>query len=353
LNQQIELAAQIRLLNSTRNMPNASAKLTTPVLFCIFRRSGLVRETFERLRAARPTRLFVHADGPRPSREGEAEECAAARAVTDQIDWPCEVKRLYREENLGCGPAVSSALDWFFSEVEEGIILEDDCLPEPGFFDFAREMLGRYRTEERVMHVAGMGFEPAGLPPGADAFLSPMPFIWGWATWRRAWRRYRYELPLAEEREKVLRQECPTSQMRDYWRRKFAATADGEIRTWDYQWVYTLWQQGGWAVTPTRSLIRNIGFGAESTHTSAAVDGYAPLATGAKTADFTVDELFDRMTLAREIFDRLFEPMEPAPGIERFFWKPPWLRRTFLGIRRRLRDFARSNLSERSKEGSK
>jgi hypothetical protein len=312
----------------------------TPVLFLLFKRSHATSFTFRAIRNARPKRLYVHADGPRPSRQGEAEECAAARAVTEQIDWPCEVKRLYRDTNLGCGPAVSSALDWFFSEVEEGIILEDDCLPEPGFFDFAREMLGRYHAEERVMHVAGMGFEPAGLPPGADAFLSPMPFIWGWATWRRAWQHYRYELPPAEEREKVLRQECSTSQMRDYWRRKFAATADGEIRTWDYQWVYTLWQHGGWAVTPTRSMISNLGFGTESTHTSAAVDGYAPLAAGAKTADLTVEEQLDRTTLAQEIFARLFKPTEPTPGVERFFRNPPWLWKIFLGIRRRLRHFA-------------
>lgn len=308
------------------------------LLFVIFNRPELTERTFSAIRRAQPERLYVHADGPRASRLGEEALCIATRAVTEKIDWPCEVKRLYREENLGCGPAVSGALDWFFSEVEEGIVLEDDCLPEPGFFEFAGQMLARYRHDERVMHVAGMGFEATGLRHGAGAFFAPMPFIWGWASWRRAWQHNRYELPSPEKVEEVLRRECPSRAMRDYWRRKFKATRSGEIRTWDYQWVYALWQRGGWAVTPTRSLITNIGFGTESTHTRASVAGYAPPAAQAVPSELTVHENVDRSRLAEEIFVRLFEPTEPKPGIERLFRHPPWLWSLFLGVRRRFRD---------------
>lgn len=313
------------------------------LLFVIFNRPELTERTFAAIRRARPPKLYVHADGPRASRSGEEVLCVATRAMTENVEWPCEVKRLYREENLGCGPAVSGALDWFFSEVEEGIILEDDCLPEPGFFEFAGQMLARYRHDEHVVHVAGTGFEPTGLSPGAGAFLAPMPFIWGWASWRRAWRHYRYELPSAEQVEEVLRRECSSRATRDYWRRKFEATRSGEIRTWDYQWVYTLWQRGGWAVTPTRSLITNIGFGTESTHTTASVAGYAPLAAQAVAPEMAVHENVDRSSLAGEIFARLFEPTEPKLGIERFFRSPPWLWSLFLGVRRRLRDIANRN----------
>src|SRR5688500_9438765 len=111
--------------------------LETPVLLLIFNRPDLTSRVVERLRQVSPRRLFIAADGPRPDRDGDMELCEAARAlVDDAIDWPCEVYRLYRRANLGCKAAVTEAIDWFFETVDEGIILEDDCLPDITFFPF-------------------------------------------------------------------------------------------------------------------------------------------------------------------------------------------------------------------------
>lgn len=311
-----------------------------PVLFLIFNRPDLTKVTFERIRKARPTRLYIHADGPRATREQDAALCTATRAITENIDWPCDVRRLFRTENLGCGPAVSAALDWFFSEVEEGIVLEDDCAPLPGFFAFCETMLDRYRADPLVMHVSGMGFQWKGIPKNSAAFLSPMPFIWGWASWRRAWNHYRFTLPPAEEIEPVLSRECPNDTLRTYWRSKFDGTRAGAIRTWDYQWVYTLWSLRASAVTPTRSLIENLGFGADSTHTVQAAVGYAPPLT-TTPACRPVATPPRRLTL-KEIDRKIFSatPLK----FDDLFRKPAWLWRAYLALRNRTwaRTVARS-----------
>ena len=310
--------------------------MTPPVLFLIFNRPELTRQTFERIRAARPPRLFVHADGPRADRPDDRESCRLARQVVEQVDWPCEVTKLFREQNLGCGPAVAGAIDWFFSQVEAGIILEDDCAPLPGFFAFCAKALEHHRDDPSVMHVSGMGFDWPGLPRGTAAFLSPLPFIWGWATWRRAWSRYRRELPPSEETDRVLAKLSADGELRDYWREKLTATRAGEIRTWDYQWCFALWMHDGHALTPTRSLVENLGTGGDSTHATD-TRGYAPAASS--PVDVTPLAKPDRQDAFAEIHRRIFA----APrSLDTLFRRPGWLWFIYLGTRRRLLGLKRS-----------
>ena len=133
--------------------------LKTPVLFLIFNRPDVTQRVFEAIRKAKPPRLYVAADGPRIGKEGEEENCTLTRKIIEQVDWDCEVKKLFREKNLGCKIAVSSAIDWFFENEEEGIILEDDCLPDQSFFPFCGELLAYYRTNDKVMHLSGDNFQ--------------------------------------------------------------------------------------------------------------------------------------------------------------------------------------------------
>lgn len=307
---------------------------TPPVLLLIFNRPDHAARIFARIREARPSRLFIHADGPRADRPGEDERCRLARVATEKIDWDCQVHRLYRDQNLGCGPGVSAAITWFFEHVEEGVILEDDCAPRPGFFPFCAAMLSEYRDNPAVMHVAGMGFSWKGIPADSAAFLSPLPFIWGWGTWRRAWNHYRFEMPPAHVVEPVLLRECPDRTSRDYWRGKFDATRSGAIRTWDYQWVFALWARGGFAVTPTRSLIENIGFGADSTHTIEAAVGYAPVSNAASPTGSPMATP-SRQHAMKAIFREIFSPAIPR-RFDDIFRRPAWVWRGYLALRRRL-----------------
>lgn len=291
--------------------------MSVAVLFVVFNRPELTRRTFERIRAYKPAQLFVHADGARPDRAGEFERCAAVRAVIDSVDWPCAVHRRFQEANLGCGPAVAGALDWFFSEVESGIVLEDDCEPQPAFFTYAAAMLEKYRDDARVMHVSGTGFAPQSGSGDQSAYcLAPFPLIWGWASWARAWRHYRHQLPDLEEIATVVHHRLSRPADRRYWTEKFTATREGLINTWDYQWVFTLWRQGGVAVTPYFSLVANSGHTDDPTHQLGALPAFAPPLKAELDLTQVREDMFSGDRFLAAINDRVFHTATEAP--------PPW-----------------------------
>jgi hypothetical protein len=241
-----------------------------PVLFIIFNRPDTTKKVFEAIRKYRPNELFIAADGPRENKPGEKERCEEARKITEQIDWPCEAKRLYRDKNFGCKLAVSGAIDWFFENVEEGIILEDDCLPDQTFFKFCEQMLVRYRDDHRVMHISGDNFQN-GVHRGekeASYYFSKYPHIWGWATWRRAWKKYDVKIKSWGEVKKDLKIiNLSGLWAKLYWKVIFDLVNRGKIDTWDYQWLYACWINGGKTITPNINLVRNIGFWEQATHT--------------------------------------------------------------------------------------
>lgn len=251
--------------------------MNTPVLFLIFNRSDTTSQVFEAIRAARPTRLYVAADGPRADRLNEFEACQETRRIATDVDWPCEVKTNFREKNLGCRRAVSGAISWFFEHEAEGIILEDDCLPDPSFFTYCATLLERYRDEPAVMCITGNNFQSSMGQWPYSYYFSIYNHIWGWASWRRAWANYDAEFSAFDPREapKLLRKICNATKFADYWSQNFEKTKNNEIDTWDYAWTWSCWYNGGLTCTPRVNLVSNIGFGADATHTG---DANSPLA---------------------------------------------------------------------------
>ncbi len=252
-----------------------------PIIYVIFNRPDLTRITFEAIRQARPNRLYVVADGPRADRMGEAELCAATRAITEHVDWPCEVIRDYSDVNLGCGLRVSSGITNAFKVFEEAIILEDDCLPSPSFFTYCTELLKRYRDDRRVMTIGGSSFQRGIRRTPYSYHFSKYMFCWGWATWKRAWVNYDFRISDWETftTTKAFRRICSTRREREHWIRILARVARGEIDTWDYQWLYAHWRHNGLTVTPEINLIRNLGFRPDATHTTGA-DEFANVEIG-------------------------------------------------------------------------
>lgn len=247
-----------------------TAAVRSPVALLIFNRPELTRRVFAAIREAKPKTLFLVADGPRATHADDAERCAAARVATETIDWECDVRRHYSDRNLGCRERVSSGLDWIFEQVEEAIILEDDCLPHPTFFRFADELLERYRDDERIMVVGGNNFQRAQRDD-ASYYYSIFPQYWGWATWRRAWRRYDHTMARwpAMRDGGWLRDILPDGYAAAYWRRVMEATARGENDSWGYRWTFTCWAERGLTIVPRVNLVTNAGFGDQSTHTRA------------------------------------------------------------------------------------
>lgn len=248
------------------------APLQTAVLFIIFNRPDVTADVFEAIRAARPPRLYIAADGPRSNRPGEADKCQRTRQVIERIDWPCEVSTLLHNQNLGCRRAVSSAIDWFFEHEEQGIILEDDCLPVQSFFWYCEEMLNRYRHDERIGQISGSAFcEQQFLADVSSDYIFSRHFsIWGWATWRRVWTTYASATELWPEfsRERLLPGAYPDRNERYMRSRNNDTFATHAIDAWSFQWIFANVSQSRLAVVPRHNLIVNIGFGEEATHTT-------------------------------------------------------------------------------------
>ena len=242
---------------------------TLPVIFIIFNRPDTTSQVFETIRAAKPRKLLVIADGPRANRPGEAEKCAATRAIIDGVDWDCEVQRNFSETNLGCRLRVSSGITWAFDLVDRAIILEDDCVPSASFLHYCADLLDRYESDERVMMVSGDNFLFGHAATADSYYFSRYPHVWGWATWRRAWSKYDLNMthwPEIRDR-RLFDQYFPNASERYYWQSVFQSVYDGNIDTWDYQWVYSIWANSGLSIAPARNLVRNIGFHSEATHT--------------------------------------------------------------------------------------
>ncbi|MEN9217534.1 MAG: hypothetical protein Q6J33_00845 [Gloeomargarita sp. DG_2_bins_126] len=242
--------------------------LNTPIVFLIFRRPDLTQRVWERIRQVRPKTLLVVADGPRD--EGEAEKCAQARSVIEQIDWPCDVYKNYAATNLGCKKRVSSGISWAFSLVEEAIILEDDCLPVPTFFTFCETLLNYYRQDERIFSISGNNFQDGKIRSPYSYYFSKYPHIWGWATWRRAWRYWHDHPDLWTEYKKLdlISAIHPHPLEQSHWQGIFEAMFYHQYPdTWDYLWTFACWSQGGFSIVPNVNMVSNLGFREDAAHT--------------------------------------------------------------------------------------
>ncbi len=242
--------------------------LNTPVLFLIFNRPETTKKVFSQIKKVRPRYLFIAADGPRENIPGEIELCARTRDIVNQIDWNCEVKLLLREKNLGCKEAISSAINWFFSFAEEGIILEDDCLPDASFFYYCQNLLEYYRTDTRIMMISGMNYLIDSRNSDESYFFSKYYPIWGWATWKRAWNLYDLKMSRWNEVKKreLLKGFYCNNEIITHFERMFDLAHDNKIDTWDIQWVYSCILQNALAIIPGTNLISNIG--SQGTHSS-------------------------------------------------------------------------------------
>lgn len=245
------------------------------VLFIIFNRPDTASRVFEQIRRVKPNRLFVAADGARENRLGEAELCAQARSVVNRVDWGCEVHTLFRDKNLGCKHGPSTAIDWFFQHVEEGIILEDDCVPDQSFFPYCQELLEKYRDDPKILSISGFNF---GYTPsdklGSYSFSRYMN-MWGWATWRRSLNFVDYEISDWDKIDQLRFLHKGTREsLIDFdwkwikdWRRTFTDLIHKNVDAWDYCWIYAGIKHKLLTIFPHQNLIENIGFNQQATHT--------------------------------------------------------------------------------------
>lgn len=241
---------------------------TAPVAIIMFNRPELTHQVAERVARARPTAVYLIADGPRPSHPTDVEACRAARDAVMSIDWPCPVFTNFADENLGLRRRVSTGLDWLFESVDAAIILEDDCLADLSFFPFATELLERFHDDSRVGLISGNNFLRGTQVTDDSYFFTSDARIWGWATWRRVWQDFS-DKGLSrswsqEEAQKVV------SHLGSHQRRRDLVSdvgLIGQIDSWALPFVLHSLSRGYLNASPKVNLVSNIGFGADSTHT--------------------------------------------------------------------------------------
>jgi hypothetical protein len=272
------------------------------VLLIAFNRPDHLTVLIDRLREVQPTRVYLAVDGARPSRAGEGELVGACQALAGAIDWPCEVKTLFREQNLGCGLGVSSAISWFFGHEERGVILEDDIIPDPSFFPFCVELLDRYADDSRVFAISGCNFvPPEGLSSTGAYRFTQVPHIWGWATWRRSWDEYQLDIAGWRQRlpiHKLWARSGKRLTATVFWTGTFELLARKQVDTWDGQLVLASMAANQWTATSNVNLVENLGFGADATHTLDEVDTLEvkPIAVPTKPVPVELDRRADAWT---------------------------------------------------------
>lgn len=241
--------------------------MSVPILLIVFNRPELTRRALEAIAQAKPTTLLVAADGPRFTEEQE--RCEQVRDLIGAINWGCDVRTNYSDINLGCGIRVYTAIDWAMSQFEELIILEDDCLPSSSFFRFCEELLAYYRDDERVMHISGNNFQQGIKRSEYSYYFSKTTHAWGWATWKRAWKHFDWDMKRWPEfkREGLLESWCDDFYELKYWTNIFDQTYAGAPDIWDYRWNFACLSQSGLCVLPSKNLVSNVGTGMDATHT--------------------------------------------------------------------------------------
>lgn len=280
---------------------------STPILFLVFNRPSNTKAVFEKIREIKPSKLYIAADGPRENKIGELELCGEVRAITNLIDWDCDLKTLFRDKNLGCKLAVSGGISWFFEHEEEGIIIEDDVLPLMSFFPYCEELLNKYRNDESVAVITGNNLITTKFQPEGSYFFSHYANIWGWATWKRVWEKYDRDLVHWEEWSrsdnfKKISDDTPFFEF--YWKDQINAVQKGKTDTWDFQFFYSCWRMNGLCAVPKNNLTDNLGFDANATHTTGKMPDFVQ-ASVVKELDFPLShpKNIERNTKADKIIN--------------------------------------------------
>ena len=252
---------------------------STPILLLLYNRPEHTKQLINTLRKIKPIKIYVSADGPNDKKPEDNARCEETRNMVKSIDWECNVTTLYQHKNLGCANGVSTAINWFFEQEEEGIILEDDIQPSISFFSFCEELLEKYRMDSRVMMISAINESYSYDIDNSSYFFSIYPNCWGWATWRRAWKYYDHSM----EKWKGLRDtnwisdKVKHPKIYKRYRGVFELVSENKLDSWAYRWVFANFCQAGLTIIPTKNLAKNIGFGTDSTHTNNPQDSEAYL----------------------------------------------------------------------------
>ena len=227
------------------------------VLFIIFNRLDTTKKVFKQIKKAKPPRLYIVSDGARADVQNEEVIVKSVRDfVLNNIDWQCEIKTKFRDKNLGCALNISDALNWFFDNEENGVILEDDCVATQSFFKYCEELLDYYKNNQDVWHISGYNF--LNLPNLKESYyFSSVPHVWGWATWANRWKKFEYDI--SNYNTENFKRLTSNKVFQKYWCNSLELTKEKKVDSWAYRWFFTMLKYGGIAIIPKLNMVQNIG----------------------------------------------------------------------------------------------
>ena len=246
--------------------------MNVAILLLIWRRPGHTKKVIDSIRKIAPRKIYISADGHKKNDDYNKKLVEMVREIViKEIDWECKVMKNFSKVNKGCKNAVSDGIDWFFNYENEGIILEDDCLPSEAFYYFCSSLLEKYRNNEKIWAICGNGYQESNMDNENSYFYSRYVDIWGWATWKRCWQKYDRDMKTWQDKKSAQKLKNIFEKNREfkYWKKIFDNLFfNNQPDTWDYQWQYTLFINSGMACMPFMNLVENIGFGEGATHTT-------------------------------------------------------------------------------------
>lgn len=244
-------------------------KYTTPILYRVYNRPEITRKSFSIIQALQPQILYIFADGPR-NNSVDQNNCKEVHNIVKNISWNAQVKFKFLQNNIGPRYAAANAIDWFFLHEKKGVILEDDVLSDMSFFPFCTELLNRYENDSRVMHISGNNFQFRSSESNYSYYFTSIPHVWGWATWKRAWKYNDVDI---KNWRLLKKSDLLSSVFRNrfteiFWTHEFDKVYSKYFSTsWDYQWFLAIWAQHGLNIMPNVNLVKHIGYGSSATHT--------------------------------------------------------------------------------------
>jgi len=247
----------------------------TPILLITFNRPENTKRVLETVLLERPKELYVFQDGARKNNKEDEVKCAEVRKVIEDLtrDIPTQIHTYCSEKNLGCGRGPLTAISWFFQNVGQGIVFEDDCIPHHDFFPYCEELLEKYKDDTRISFIGGCNFDDKekSKEDYSYGFCSGHHETWGWATWKRSWNLMDYTLKTVSEKDfrKLLNRYVRTWKHREYWWFIYGMVKKDQMEgtCWDYQFYFSCWNRNMMAIYPKTNLVNNVGFGNDATHT--------------------------------------------------------------------------------------
>jgi len=239
---------------------NKKKTINIAILILCFDRPDLLKKLLKILKYFNAKKIYISQDGYDGNNYEIKKRHTEVKILIKKINWTKTLKTNYFKKNLGKQVAPPKGIDWFYKNVKKGIILEDDTLPSKSFFSYCDILLKKHQKDKKIFQICGTGTLNKGF--GNITYISSVPWMHGWATWRNRWKNYSYKIKNLKKlsKNKNFKKNVPFFFGRLYWLSLFKNFTLGKHKTWDYTIVNDCLTKNLGCLKPSFNMITNIGY---------------------------------------------------------------------------------------------